>query len=53
VRLQDNPNFFLTHLPTIVNCVKGVGKCLLTVWATVSFATFTGFTVFMSFIVTA
>jgi hypothetical protein len=53
VRLQYNPDFLLTHLSSIINRVKGVSKRLLTVWATVSLAAFTSFTVFMSLIMIA
>lgn len=33
MRLQDNPDFLLSDLPPIVNCVKDISKRLLAVWA--------------------
>jgi predicted RNase H-like HicB family nuclease len=39
MRLQDNPNFLFTNLPTIVNCVKGMVKVGACVWATLALAT--------------
>jgi hypothetical protein len=51
--LQYNPHVFFTHLPSVIQRIKGISEGLLAFGTEVALAPFTCLSMFMRFVMTA